>query len=406
MSYYEFQTTQRYVQCEDALLELKRYTYGLGKRFLIVTACGPITKLVTEKIEKSFSSSMKSMLQPRFKETNHKYAGYEQFAESKESQCLDIEYYFLDFETKPITYSTAKELADFIREYDIDVIIGIGGGKGMDFARAANHFVPEVKVVLVPTTASTNASVSQMCVIYNEEGSEIMDFWYMTNPQVLVLVDTNLLISAPAKNLVAGIGDCISTYYEAQNVLNMLGRREYYADFTWDAIEAAIQILKRRGRDAVDANSKHEVNQAYESVVAQILHNCGPIRAITGVGYAHVYDEALICFEECRKQLHGNLVGYATIAMKLFGKEPLSDIHEYIDFCRSIGIPVTFAEIGIEKVSREAMYQNCQKALEGTTVKAFPITVTAEALTHYAFLAEETVRAYLKLNQGQEAKKC
>jgi len=396
MSYYEFQTTQRYVQYEDALTEFKRYTYGLGNRILIVTACGPITDMVREKIKSSFNTAVGDMIRPELAAHNHKYAAYKASAEQIENSRGAVEYYFLDYETKPITKANAKSLADFIEEFDIDVVVGIGGGKGMDFARAAAHFVPDVKVVLVPTSASTNASVSQMCVIYNAEGSAIEDFWYMTNPPSLVMADTSLLIGAPTRNLAAGIGDCISTYYEAQNVLKMLNRREYYADITWDAIEASINILKREGPDAVKAANEHKINRAYESVVAQILHNCGPIRAITGVGYAHVYDEALICYPACRKQLHGNLVGYATIAMKLFGNEPIEDIHEYIDFCREIGIPVTFEEIGLKDVTKESMMEKCEIALKGTTVKAFPIVVSADILTKYAFKAEKVVQDYLK----------
>lgn len=395
MSYYEYQTTPRYVQCEDALKEIKRYTFGLGKNFLIVTACGPITDMVTAKMKNSFDSPMSDNMNSAFYDTNHKYAGYQSAAKILDQEEVAINYYFLDYETKPITYSTAKTLGDYIVEKNIDVIIGVGGGKGMDFARAATHFA-SVKVVLVPTSASTNASVSQMCVVYNEDGSEIEDFWYMPRPQDLVLVDTNLLIGAPARNLAAGIGDCISTYYEAQNVLAVLNRRQYYSDLTWDVIECSINILLKNGKKAIEAAEQHVITREYESVVSQILHNCGPIRAITGVGFAHVLDEALICFPECRKQLHGLLVGYATIAMKVFGREPLEDIHQYIDFCLEIGIPVCFEQIGLKGITKEALAEKCEIALKGTTVKAFPIEVSIDQIVNAAFGAEEIVQEYLK----------
>jgi hypothetical protein len=58
MAYVEFKTNPLYVQGPDALLEIRRYTYHLGQKFLIVTACGPQTETVKALIEKSFTTSM------------------------------------------------------------------------------------------------------------------------------------------------------------------------------------------------------------------------------------------------------------------------------------------------------------------------------------------------------------
>jgi hypothetical protein len=63
MAYFEFKTNPLYVQGPDALLELKRYCYHLGERFLIVTGCGPITQEVVKKVKQSFDNSMESNVQ-------------------------------------------------------------------------------------------------------------------------------------------------------------------------------------------------------------------------------------------------------------------------------------------------------------------------------------------------------
>lgn len=395
MSYYEFQTTQRYVQFEDALLELRRYTNGLGSRFLILTACGPTTEEVVGKIKKSFESPMAAVMNDKLAQENFKYAAYQAGAQALDASAQTPVCFFMDCEKKPMTVDVSREIADFIEENQIDVVVGVGGGRGMDFARAVTHWVKLAAVVLVPTSASTNASVSQMCVVYNGDGT-IHDFWFMPQPPALVLADTKVIASAPPIMLLAGIGDSISTLYEAQNVLNYQKRTPYYSQLTLDSIESGIRILREYGAKALADAEKHEITREYECVISQLLHYCGPIRAVTGTGFAHILDEALLHFPPCRKILHGLLVGYGVIAMKVFGEESLEEIHSYIDYCREIGLPTSFAQIGVPDISREALIEACNLAMDGPTVKTSPLRLSAETIADAAFKAEEIVRAYTK----------
>jgi hypothetical protein len=99
MSYYDFQTVPRYIQCENVLREFKRLTYGLGKNFLILTACGPITELVKQKITESMESSMASGYDQSFAMHNHKYASAkakaEEYDKENSKKISDLEYDFI-----------------------------------------------------------------------------------------------------------------------------------------------------------------------------------------------------------------------------------------------------------------------------------------------------------------------
>lgn len=63
--------------------------------------------------------------------------------------------------------------------------------------------------------ASTDAPTIALSVLYSEQG-EHTDIWhYPTNPDI-VLVDSRVIAQAPARFLVSGIGDALSTAFEAR----------------------------------------------------------------------------------------------------------------------------------------------------------------------------------------------
>src|SRR5258708_33774225 len=70
------------------------------------------------------------------------------------------------------------------------------------------------KVGPVPSIASTDAATTSASVIYTVEGAFDRYQFFKKNPD-LVLVDTAIIAKAPVRFLIAGIGDALSTWFEA-----------------------------------------------------------------------------------------------------------------------------------------------------------------------------------------------
>src|SRR5262249_8156210 len=93
-------------------------------------------------------------------------------------------------------------------------VIGAGGGKVLDNARAAADDL-SVPVVNCQTVASSDAPCSALSVIYSEEGVFQEYRFYRKSPD-LVLVDTDVIAHAPPRLLSAGMGDALATWFEAR----------------------------------------------------------------------------------------------------------------------------------------------------------------------------------------------
>ena len=95
------------------------------------------------------------------------------------------------------------------------VVVGMGGGKAIDTAKAVGYGV-QARVAIVPTIASTDAPTSPVAVIYTSDGVFLRYLFLPRNPN-LVLVDTDVIAMAPVRYLVAGMGDALATWFEADS---------------------------------------------------------------------------------------------------------------------------------------------------------------------------------------------
>lgn len=102
-------------------------------------------------------------------------------------------------------------------EKKVDVIIGLGGGKTLDTAKACG-FETKKPTIIIPTIASTDAPTSSLAVIYKPNGQFDKYYFFGKNPD-LVLLDSEIIAKAPVRFLISGMGDALSTYFEARQCI-------------------------------------------------------------------------------------------------------------------------------------------------------------------------------------------
>ncbi|WP_208353373.1 glycerol dehydrogenase [Pseudaestuariivita rosea] len=274
------------------------------------------------------------------------------------------------------------QLVEQGRKASCDVVIGIGGGKTLDASKAAAHAL-ECPIIIIPTIASTDAPCSALSVIYTSEGAFERYLILPRNPDV-VLVDTAIIARAPVRFLVAGIGDALSTWFEAEScqikrASNMTGRpgpmsAHALAGLCYDTILEYGMLAKA----AVEAQS---VTPALEHVVEANTLLSGLGFESGGLAACHAIHNGLTVLKQTHDYWHGEKVAIGVLAALFLTGKPTAQIDEVFTFCASVGLPTTLADLGLKDVTDEQLMQVAEGACApGETIHNEPVEVSPEAV--------------------------
>lgn len=243
---------------------------------------------------------------------------------------------------------TAAELAANSNPH---VIVGIGGGKTIDTAKAIADKL-DANLIIVPTSASTDAPTIAISVLYSEEGEHLCARLYDRNPDI-VLVDTEIIVNAPIRFLVSGMGDALSTVFEAR--ANQLSDSANYISGgyrrtkTGAAVaEACYTVLIENGLKALEAAKNHVISEAFEDIVEANTLLSGLGVENNGCSGAHSICEGISALPEDAKTFHGEKVGFGVICQLVAENAPMLLLQEVLTFCISVGLPVTLDDLYIQ----------------------------------------------------------
>ena len=273
-----------------------------------------------------------------------------------------------------------ERLAAKVKAAGAKVVVGIGGGKALDTAKATAHAL-KLPVIITPTIASTDAPTSALSVIYTPEGVFKRYLVLPKNPDV-VLVDTRIVAEAPVRFLVAGIGDALSTWFEADAC-----ERSYAGNMTGDVGSMTARRLARfcyetileYGVVAKASCEAKVVTPALERVIEANTLLSGLGFESGGLSACHAIHNGLTALEQTHHYWHGEKVAIGVVSSLFLTDKPAALIDEVYTFCEAVGLPTTLAEIGLEGVSDEdLMIVAKQACAEGETIYNEPIPVTPQ----------------------------
>ncbi|TVP93792.1 MAG: glycerol dehydrogenase [Acholeplasmatales bacterium] len=339
----------KYVQGPDVLKDIAIYTKALGHKACVI-ADAFVMHLTEATIESSFSASGLAYVQALF--------------------------------NRECSHAEIDRLTAYAKAEACDVVIGIGGGKTLDTAKAVAYNV-SFPVLIAPTIASTDAPTSALSVIYTDQGVFQEVLMFPANPNV-VLVDTQIILQAPVRLLVSGMGDALATYFEARAAK----RAKVKAMTGGLATETAMALAKlcydtllSHGYQAKISAERQTLDASVENVIEANTYLSGIGFESGGLAAAHAIHNGLTVLEPCKQLYHGEKVAFGTLVQLVLEAAPEDEIHEVLRFCERVGLPITLKELNIEGATEEDLMRVAKAAtIDTETIHNMPFVVTKEAV--------------------------
>ncbi|BFH59999.1 glycerol dehydrogenase [Paenibacillus azoreducens] len=306
------------------------------------------------------------------------------------------------------TRDEIKRLKELAREKKCSCTIGLGGGKAIDTAKCVAE---GDALIIVPTIAATDAPTSHSAVIYTEEGA-FEDYAYFKQSPSVVMIDTTVIANAPTRFLVSGMGDALSTYYEARatsrsftkvNAGLPCGVHEGAAPVA-RGTKAALALAKlcyetllEDGVNAKIACDSNQVTPALENIIETNILLSGLGFESGGLAAAHAIHNGLTVLPGTHHYFHGEKVAFSTIAQLVLENAPQAELNEVLEFCSAIGLPVCLADIGVNSITQEELLKVAQIAcIPEESIHAMPFPITEEAVASAIAVADQIGREFKK----------
>ncbi len=314
----------KYIQGAGALQELPGLIKSLGRKGLILT-----------------SPSVKNKILP---DCGLQDIGVELF----HGECCEAE---------------LSRIQELVGKNNVDVLIGMGGGKTIDTAKIVADRTG-IAVIVLPTIASTDAPCSGCAVVYSKEGQFERVLYQKSNPAV-VLVDSSIIAAAPVRFLVSGMGDALATWFEARSCVQTRSVNECGGFCTLAGLNIAklcYDTLLNYGCLARLACEKQIVTPALEHIIEANILLSGIGFESAGLASAHAIHNGLTVLPETHAFFHGEKVAYGVLTGLHLTDATQSEIETVYAFCKKVGLPTTLADIGLEKANREYLMNAAKMA--------------------------------------------
>ncbi|MEA5604153.1 iron-containing alcohol dehydrogenase family protein [Nostoc sp. UHCC 0252] len=278
--------------------------------------------------------------------------------------------------------ASLKSLQKKAKEHKADLIIGVGGGKALDTAKLVAHQL-QLPVVTIPTSGSTCAAWSALSNVYSEDGAFLYDVGLSRCPDLLIL-DYDLIKTAPQRTLVAGIGDAIAKWYEASVSSGHLQDTLIIA-----AVQQA-RVLRDILLQKSAAALKEPGSEVWREVVDATVLLAGVVGGLGGAQCRTVAAHAVhngLTHISGHGSIHGEKVAFG-ILVQLRLEEMLqgnqlaaSARQQLLKFYTEIGLPQKLSDLGLGNITLGELQTAAEIALvPNSDIHRLPFKVAPEQL--------------------------
>jgi len=288
------------------------------------------------------------------------------------------------------TWDEINRILSLAKDFRADFIAGVGGGKCIDTARVA-AFKLGVPFLSIPTIAATDAPTASACVIHDDDGV-MVDYFNTKNPE-FVIVDSQIISQAPTRFLVSGMGDALSTWFEAEtchnnHIKNVAG--EYNTRAAMAIARECKDTILEFGYAAKIANDNKIVTPAFEHVIESNILLSGLGFESCGISSAHGIQCIFHHTKAGEDKYHGELVAFSLLASFFLENKPMNIIDEIYEFNLKVDLPATLNDLGLENISYKELEEATlhEMSNQSTLLNRIPFKVSVKELVDSIIMAD------------------
>lgn len=361
-----FGCVQRYIQGPGEIGHVFEYGRKYGDKFLFIIDSG-VFDMIKDKIEA---------------------------IEDKQGCSWMYESYFGE-----CCRENVEALTAIVRQSGCNVVCGVGGGKVLDTVKLVADEADVARIIL-PTSASSDAPAADWAAVYDINGVHLGGVPTRRSTE-LVLVDSAIIASAPARLFAAGIADALVTWFEAvanekAGTPNWIGRGYVISRAGMAIARECFEVLVKEGKRAYEAVKVKALTPAVEDVIEAnvLLSGLGFMNA--GCAGAHGVHNGISEIEAGNAYLHGEKVAFGLVCELVLENADDELINRMLELMDSIGLPITMEQFGIACTDENLDIIVEHTVFKNALIHREPVVITPEVVKNAIIAANNIGLNYLK----------